>query len=88
LDASFSERILYVACNFNTVQQEALSEVMGLSSVYLNRLSLILFAWMFCLHICQCPQKPEEGIRFLRIGVIDGYELPNGFWKSNLGPVD
>lgn len=38
------------------------------------------------VHAC-CSQKPEEDIRFLRTGVIDGCYLPGGRWEHNLGPL-
>lgn len=28
----------------------------------------------------------EEGVKSLGTGVMDGCELPSGFWKSNLDP--
>lgn len=36
-------------------------------------------------HICAwCLQRPEMGIRSPEIGVIDGWELPFGYWESKL----
>lgn len=35
----------------------------------------------------QCPRHPEEGARFLGSGVTDGWNVPRGFWESNLGSL-
>lgn len=32
-------------------------------------------------------KRPEEGVRFFRIGVTVGYEPPYGFWESYPGPL-
>ena len=43
---------------------------------FIFNFNYILCVWMLCLHVClcilyvQCPQKPEEGIRSSRTGVI------------------
>lgn len=41
-------------------------------------------AWMFMHHICAwCMLRPEEGIRYPRVRVTEGWELPCGYWESN-----
>jgi hypothetical protein len=35
-----------------------------------------------------CPERPEEGVEFPRIGVIAGCELPCGCWGLNPGPLE
>ena len=47
--------------------------------------------WVFCLHICLCLTRPEEGIKsiFNCRGIVatDGCELPCGCWQLDLGPL-
>lgn len=43
---------------------------------------------MFCLQVCLCEpgtQRPEEGVRSIRTGVIRACE--DGYWVSNPGPL-
>lgn len=32
--------------------------------------------------------NPEEGIRFLRTRITDGFELPCGHWELKPGPLE
>lgn len=49
---------------------------------------------MFCLHVCMCTicmpyflRRPEEGIKFPRTGVMNGYHPSYGFWELDVGPL-
>jgi hypothetical protein len=44
----------------------------------------VLPACMSAPHVCLVPVRPEEGVRSLGTGVINGYEPPCGC----LGPLD
>ena len=51
----------------------------------------ILCVWIFC--ICMyvyawCLGKSEEGLRFLRTRVMDGFESLSGCWESNMGLLE
>ena len=35
-----------------------------------------------------CPQKLEEGIKSLGIGVMDSCETPRGYWEWSLSPLE
>lgn len=34
------------------------------------------------------PQRPQEDVGSSGIEITDGYELPCGYWKSNLGLLE
>ncbi|MGE9804891.1 hypothetical protein ACQP3L_30360, partial [Escherichia coli] len=48
--------------------------------------------WMFCFSFAYMYawylRRPEEGIRFLGMGVIDDCMLPCGCWELNLGLLE
>lgn len=48
------------------------------------------FACMYTCIPCVClvPTRPEEGVRSLRMEVIDGYEFLRGCWKASPGPAE
>jgi hypothetical protein len=46
----------------------------------------VLFACL-CAMCVQCCGRPQEGIRSLGTGVIDGCELSCGCWELNPGPL-
>lgn len=52
--------------------------------LFLNDLFiLILYALVFCLHVCLC-----EGVRFLQTRVTENCELLCGCWESSLSPLE
>lgn len=44
-----------------------------------------------CMHVYHmfacCPQRSEEDITFLRIGVVESCELPGAYWDWNPRPL-
>lgn len=48
------------------------------------------FACMYTCIPCVClvPTRPEEGVRSLRMEVIDGYEFLRGCWEASPGPAE
>lgn len=53
-------------------------------------LCIWVFAYMYvCVPLCAwCPQKSEEGIRFLPgIEITDGCKVLCGCWESHLSPL-
>lgn len=63
---------------------------------YLVFPSLLFSVYFFaCIHVhaphtmcMQCSQRPEEIIRSPGTGVIDGCEVPYGWWGSNQGLLE
>lgn len=54
---------------------------------FLNLLSF-LSACMYMHHVyVQYPRWLEESVEYPEIGVIDGFELPCGCWKLDLGSL-
>lgn len=39
------------------------------------------------MYICTVFKKIKNAVGSTRIEVTDGYELPYGYWKLNLGPL-
>lgn len=60
------------------------------SSVFLI-MKIFVHALPACSICTTCvpdARRGKEGIRSLGIGVMDGFELPCRFWKSNLDPLE
>lgn len=56
---------------------------------FLKRLFICIFhVRVFCLHVYMygMTQRPEEGVRSLGPGVLDGCAFPWGCWEANPGP--
>lgn len=53
------------------------------ASISLLKICLYLLYVNEC-HVCMCADE-SQGVRSLKIGVIDGNELPYGFWELNPG---
>ena len=74
------------------------SSVLGLQGCTTTLCYIFYFMYMYisifsvCMYIYHvydwCPQKPEESIRFHKIGVIGSYVLPWGYWEINLDPLE
>jgi hypothetical protein len=60
--------------------------VQGRVSLFLllfYNLHLILYALMFCLHVCLCERVGSPGT-----GVTEKCELSSGCWELNLSPPE
>lgn len=62
--------------------------LVSLIKIYSFYMRTALPAHIYVYHMSiWCLQRSEEGIRFLRTGVIDGYKPTCRYWASNLGPL-